>query len=59
MPELIQHVNTISNSVSCAVDFWLDSILGGYTTKFRINATQSYSIAERDFFKGMCGGYLN
>jgi hypothetical protein len=51
-PELIRQVNTISNRVSRAVDFWLDSILGGYITEFSIDCTQSYSVAEREFFKG-------
>jgi hypothetical protein len=40
------------------MDFWLDSILGGYITKFAVDCIQSYNIAERDFFKGPCGRLL-
>jgi hypothetical protein len=58
MPELIQQVNTISNSISHAVDLWLDNNLGGYATKFTIDENQYYSTLERDFFKGSRGRYL-
>jgi hypothetical protein len=57
-PELIQQVNTISNWISRAVDFWLDSVLGGYITEFSIDCTQSYSVVERELFKGPHGRYL-
>jgi hypothetical protein len=40
-PQLIRQVNIISNQISHAVDFWLDSVLGGYITKFVIYCTQS------------------
>jgi hypothetical protein len=56
--QMIQEVNTISNKISRALYFWLDSVLGGYITKFSIDCTQSYSVAEREFFKGPCGRYL-
>jgi hypothetical protein len=55
---LIQQVNTISNRISPVVDFWMDSVLGSYITKFYIDCTQSYSVSEREFFKGMCEIYL-
>jgi hypothetical protein len=58
-PELIRQLNTISNTISCVVDFWLNSILGDYITKFSIDYTQSYSVIERKFFKGPRGRYLN
>jgi hypothetical protein len=51
-PELVRQLNFVSNNTSRAVDFWLDSILGGYITEFIVDCTQSYSVAERDFFKG-------
>jgi hypothetical protein len=38
-PEFIHKVNTISNQISCIVDFWLDSVLGGYITEFSIDCT--------------------
>jgi hypothetical protein len=50
-PELIHQLNTISNRISQQVDFWLDSILGNYITKFSIDCTQPYSVVERYFFK--------
>ena len=49
--ELIQHLKEVSNSISHVVDFWIDSILRGYTTKFAIYYTNSYSAAEREFFR--------
>jgi hypothetical protein len=52
-PELIRQLNTISNKVSRAIDFWLNSVLGGYITEFAIDCTQSYSVIEREFFKGL------
>jgi hypothetical protein len=55
---LIQQVNTISNQISHAVDFWMDSVLGGYITEFSIDCTQSYSVVEREFFKGPHRRYL-
>jgi hypothetical protein len=55
---LIQQVNTISNRILRTVDFRLDSVLGGYITEFSIDCTQSYSVVERDLFKGLRGRYL-
>jgi hypothetical protein len=55
---LVRKLNSVSNKTSRAVDFWLDSILGGYITEFAVDCTQSYSVAERDFFKGLCGRFM-
>jgi hypothetical protein len=30
--ELVRKLNSISNPTTCEIDFWLDSILGGYIT---------------------------
>jgi len=57
-PELIQQVKEVRNKTSCTFDYWLDSVLGGYVTKFSIDFTQSYSAIERELFKGPCGRYL-
>jgi hypothetical protein len=38
-PELVRQLNFVSNNTSRAIDFWLDSILGGYITKFVIECT--------------------
>jgi len=57
-PEKIQQLNEISNLISRVVDFWINSILKGYVTKFSISTTKSYSTAEREFFFGPRGRYL-
>jgi hypothetical protein len=57
--ELIQQVNTISNKVSHEFDYWLDNVLRGYVIEFGIDCTQSYSVVEREFFKGPCEIFLN
>jgi hypothetical protein len=31
-PELVIQLNSVSNQTTHVVDFWLDSILGGYIT---------------------------
>lgn len=58
-PELIRQLNTISNKVSRAIDFWLNSILGSYIIEFAVDCTQSCNVAERDIFKAPCGRYLS
>jgi hypothetical protein len=57
-PELVRQLNSISNTITYVVDFWLDSILGGYIREFAVDCTQSYNVAERDFFKGLCGRFM-
>ena len=56
--ELVRQLNFVNNQISRTNDFWLDSILGGYITKFVVDCIQSYSVAERDFFKGLCGRFM-
>jgi hypothetical protein len=51
-PELVRQLNSISNPNTHAIYFLLDNILGGYITEFAVDCIQSYSVAERDFFKG-------
>ena len=46
------------NSISRAVDFWVDSILQGYITEFVVDTITSYSEAERNFFQGPQRRYL-
>jgi hypothetical protein len=52
-------VNTVTNKISHTIEFWLDNVLGGYITEFAIDCTWSYSVLERELFKGLCGRYLN
>jgi hypothetical protein len=37
--ELIRKLNFVSNKTSCAFDFWLDNILGGYIIEFAVDCT--------------------
>ena len=53
---LVQHVN---NEVSRAVDFWTTRTLEAFVTEFSINTSTSFSEAERQFFKGPRGKFLN
>ena len=58
-PELIQTVRSIDNPISWAVDFWLASLLEGFITEFAVDQGKSFNEAERYFFKGYHGKYLN
>ena len=53
---LVQHVN---NEVSRAVDFWTTRTLEAFVTEFAIDTSTSFSEAERQFFKGPRGKFLN
>ena len=52
----MQHVN---NEVSRAVDFWTTRTLEAFVTEFAIDTSTSFSEAERQFFKGPRGKFLN
>ena len=47
--EQLQHVN---NKFTCAVDFWIDSIVEGFITEFVVDTPKSYNAAEQEF---LCG----
>jgi len=55
----INQLKSVRNSISRVVDFWFDSILGGYITEFAVDTIKSYSVVEREFFRGPRGKYLN
>ena len=55
---MIREVTSVSNTISRAVDIWVDSILQGYITEFVVEAITSYSEAERKIFQGPCRRYL-
>ena len=57
--DLVQTVRSIDNPISRAVDFWLASVLEGFITEFAVEQRKSFSEAERYFFKGYHGKYLN
>jgi hypothetical protein len=47
IPELVRQVNYVSNPTTRAIDFWFDSIQGGYVTEFAVDCIQSYNVTER------------
>jgi hypothetical protein len=55
----IKKFKRIDNVVSRVVDLWFDIIIGGYITEFPIDRVESYSQAERYFFKGPRGKFLH
>ena len=57
--ELIHTMKSVDNSISWVVDFWLASLLEGFITEFVVDQRKSFSEAERYFFKGYHGQYLN
>jgi hypothetical protein len=59
MLALIKKVKRVDNVMSRAVDYWFDSTIGGYITEFSIDRVESYSQAERYFFKGPRGKFLH
>ena len=52
----MQHVN---NEVSRTIDFWTTGTLEAFVIEFAINTSTSFSEAERQFFKGPRGKFLN
>jgi hypothetical protein len=55
---LIQKVKRVDNVVSREVDHWFNITIGGYITEFFVDRVESYSQAERYFFKGPRGNVL-
>jgi hypothetical protein len=56
---LIKKVKRVDNAMSRVVDHWFDSTIGGYITEFVVDRVESYSQAERYFFKGPRGKFLH
>jgi hypothetical protein len=59
MSALINKVKRVDNVVSREVDHWFDNTIGGYITEFSFDRVESYSQAERYFFKGPRGKFLH
>jgi hypothetical protein len=59
MSTLIKKVKGVDNVVSRVVDHWFDITIGGYITEFVVDRVESYSQAERYFFKGPRGKFLH
>ena len=56
--QLIHELTSVSNPISRAIYFWVDSILQGYITEFAVETITSYSEAKIIFFQGPYGRYL-
>jgi hypothetical protein len=56
---LIKKVKKVYNDMSRAVDLWFENTIGGYIIEFSIDRVESYSQAERYFFKGPRGKFLH
>jgi hypothetical protein len=56
--ELIKKVKRVDNVVSRELDHWFDSTIGGYITEFVVDRVESYNQAERYFYKGHRGIFL-
>jgi hypothetical protein len=59
MSTIIKKVKRVENVVSRVLDHWFDSTIGGYITDFVVDRVESYSQAERYFFKGPKGKFLH
>jgi hypothetical protein len=57
--KLIKKVKRFDNIVSRVVDLWFDRTIGGYISEFSIDKVESYSQAERYFFKGPRGKFIH
>ena len=55
---MVRDITRVSNTISRAIDFWVDSIFQGYITEFAVETITSYSEAERKFFQGPRRRYL-
>ena len=55
---LIERLKRISNIISRAMEFWVDSILEGYITKFVVDTITSYNEAKQKNFQGRCNRYM-
>ena len=58
-PARVNLVKNVNNEVSRAVDFWTTRTLEAFVTEFAIDTSTSFSEAERQFFTGPRGKFLN
>ena len=57
--EAIHRLKRTDYSISRAVDFYLNSLLEGFVIEFAVDTLKAYNEAERYFFKGYSGKYLD
>ena len=55
----INILKRVNNEISRIVDFWTTRTLEAFVTEFAIDTSTSFSEAERQFFKGPRGKFLN
>ena len=55
---MVCEVTSVTNTISIAVDFWVDNILQGYIIDFAVDMITPYSEDERNFFQGPRRRYL-
>ena len=58
-PARINILKRVNNEISRAIDFWTTRTLEAFMTNFAIDTSTSFSEAERQFFKGPRGKFLN
>jgi hypothetical protein len=54
----IMQLQQVNNKNMCALDFWLGNIISGLITKFAVHTAKSYTVAEKEFLKGLRGRYI-
>jgi hypothetical protein len=54
----IAQLQQIDNKFTCAIDFYLESIVLGFITKFVVDTAKSYNAIEKDLLKGPRGRYI-
>ena len=58
-PARVNILKRVNNEISRVVDFWTTRTLEAFVTEFAIDTSTSFSEAERQFFKGPRGNFLN
>lgn len=56
--KLVLILEASEDKIACAIDHWLNWIIGGFITEFAVDTSASYSEAERRFLKGLRGKYV-
>lgn len=57
--ELVRKLEPSKHKIACAIDHWLNQIIGVFITEFLVDTSASYSEAEWCFLKGQRGKFVN
>jgi hypothetical protein len=57
-PVPIEQLLQVNNKFTHIVDFWLDSIVVGFITKFGVDTVKSYNAVEKEFLRRPRGRYI-